>query len=152
MRNRRAVVIFWTAVSIGTLSACADKAPTEFATAEESWTGFGNPFVGASLTAAGGPVGLDGEFVRIAKEIPGSGGRYLDGSGVLHVVIASRAQSMGAAEMKNRLVPHLGTMGRDPALGEDAVIRVGWCNFLELNAIHRRVMSVLNATKESHHA
>jgi hypothetical protein len=79
---------------------------------------------------------LDHDFVRIAQENPGFGGLYRDEAGDLVVVMA------GAGTMTARLGISLQRLGVDVAAQPVRVV-AGQYDFIELDAMTRRVMQVL---------
>jgi len=142
MRNSRAAVAGVATLTLIVASACADTSPTEpRAEVPDQAALFGGgplPFLDVAT------IGIDAEFVRIAQEIPGFGGWYYDAAGTLNVIMVPAMRSMAEGEVQVRLASHLQAMGQDPASAHTAMFRPGEYDFIQLNAIHRQVMSVLS--------
>jgi hypothetical protein len=142
MRNPKAAVSGLAIFALVTVGACADSTPTE-PRVEADESSFASLF-GAPDPALAANRGIDSEFVRIAHEIPGFGGWYFDGAGTLNVVMAAGTRPMAEAEVQSRLMPHLAAMGQDPGVAGNAVMRLGDYDFIQLDAMHHRVMNVLS--------
>jgi hypothetical protein len=139
MWNRQAAVTGVGILAVAIAGACADAPPTEpRAEQGDAAALFGSPAHPASF---GGNI--DAEFVRIARDVPGFGGFYYDEAGTLNVVMAA-AQPLSRGEVQNRLVASLEAMGHDPAAARNAVVREGQYDFIQLDAMHQRVSSVLS--------
>jgi hypothetical protein len=85
----------------------------------------------------GGKHGIDAEFTRLAREVPGFGGMFYDASGTLNVYVA-RPAGLRSAQSAATLGADVTAMARargliDPAVS-GAVVREGAYDFLQLSA------------------
>jgi hypothetical protein len=141
MWNRKAAVSGLAVLAVAVAGACADTSVTEPAIENDY----------AALFSGGVPenpdavtLGLDAEFVSIAQEIPGFAGFYYDANGALNVVMAPTARPLAEAEVQSRLAPRLQAMGENPSAVHGAIFHAGEYDFIELEALHRRVQNVLS--------
>jgi len=85
--------------------------------------------------------GLDGEFVRLARQVPGFGGYYFDQGGDLNVVLTDLRQepaaraALAAVARRGRGAQHAGAAG--------VHVRKGDYDFIELNGWRERARSAL---------
>jgi hypothetical protein len=139
MWNRTSAVAAAGILAVAIVGACADTSPTEpAAEAHDVASLFGGDPGPITL-----PVGLDAEFVRITREIPGFAGFYYDANRTLNVVLAPATRPLPEAEVQSRLAPRLQAMGQDPAAAYGALFRAGQYDFVELDAMHRRMLPLL---------
>jgi hypothetical protein len=135
MRKLNVVVPGFLVAAVAFAGACSDISPTapiESGVIEPEL--FGGP-VAAPESFAGG---IDNEFVRIAREVPGFGGLYFDESGALNIVVAGDAQQMSARDLGARLA------GLGVSLDAQPVrMQPGRYDFIQLNSMHRAVAEVL---------
>ncbi|MEJ7809609.1 MAG: hypothetical protein WKG32_04245 [Gemmatimonadaceae bacterium] len=121
MRNR---VLTWSGlmtsvvvVAAGCSDSPAPTAPRERATQRAS-------------------LGLDAEFLRMAKETPGFGGMYYDNSGRLHIFMK---KSQRGATTPSALAGKLRARGLSLSLANNAAVEDGDYDFAELAEWHDRL-------------
>ena len=138
--------------AVALVGACTDS--TEPARAPTS----------ASITAAAAarlPLsearGLDAEFTRLARQIPGFGGMYYDKSGTLNVYmtaqrkgaatlraqdLATQLRTFGGLAVQSHLLRANALGGRAPINGAAVVVQPAAYDFLQLRAYKDRLRSV----------
>jgi hypothetical protein len=140
MRRRNAALSGLLAASAALLGACAEISPTEPLLDAAAETGL---FRAAAPDPAQFGGGLDAAFVRIAREMPGFGGFFYDADGSLNVVLTPAAARLSAADVAAGLRGHLEELGVDPRAIQRLRVRRGEYDFLQLDALHRRVTPLL---------
>jgi hypothetical protein len=132
---RRSIVLLLAAV-VG-LGACTELEPTA-------------PDFDASFNRATAPgqqrlLGLDAEFARMAREVPGFGGMFVDEDGRLNVYMAP-GQARKAATTQD-VVQSIGrslrARGRDMPAASEVVIRQADYDFLQLAGWNERMVPML---------
>ncbi|MBV9775216.1 MAG: hypothetical protein JO040_14780, partial [Gemmatimonadetes bacterium] len=120
----------------GTLaaSACEQPASPDFQAAK--------PEVATAQVAQGDGPGIDGEFVRVQRQLPGFGGYYFDANGDLVVLLTDPAQEPAARAL---LAGVAADRPRGPGSAGPATIRVRRAefDFATLQGWHERLNSVL---------
>jgi hypothetical protein len=134
MRIRKAVVPGSLMAAVAFTAACSDVAPTEPLGFEQEVSLFGDAAPSASSSDG---FGIDGAFVRIAREHPGFGGLFYGEDGALNIV------SAGVQPMSLRaLGPSLSAIGIDLAAQPVNMIE-GQYDFVQLNSMHQSMSAVL---------
>jgi hypothetical protein len=125
-------------------AACADSGPVDPRLSADD-------AVLASLTAPGQQrlAGVDAEFARMARDIPGFGGMFYDDDGNLVVYMAGselqRADERAAhrRDVRSQVGRSLQAHGRDVPAPERILLREGAYDFLELAAQNQRMLPIL---------
>jgi len=139
MWNRNAAVAAAVVTAVALLGACADSAPTEPGSGPDS-----QDFFRTGAVPANGFAGtLDAEFVRLAGELPGFGGLYLDADGALNVVMTGAAPMRTPAQVAATLQSRLSSLPIDAAALQTLRVREGRYDFIQLDAMHRAAAPVL---------
>lgn len=128
-RLRSAVVL----ASACGLAACSDAIPTAPNESPEE------------TLARSAYRGLDGEFTRLAEEIPGFGGMYYGADGRLNVVVAPNATS--AASVTRALAGRAGglsILAKVSGASEQMVTQQGDYDFAQLSRWYGEIRSVLS--------
>jgi hypothetical protein len=134
MRNRKVAVPGLLIAAVAFAGACSDISPTEPASLDQITPSL---FGGKAPNPADFAGGIDGEFVRIAQEVPGFGGFYFDEAGALTVVMAGDAQPMSGGALERSLQ----RLGFDSGVVPMRV-QQGRYDFIQLNAMHRSVSPI----------
>lgn len=120
-------------------ASCTDLPPTEPSALEPD-----APNLALSAQMPPGMTrGIDAEFVRTANEVPGFGGLYYDESGRMVVVMAGDPDRTLDARSDETLRRRIQETRGVAAATAEIVIQQGDYDFIELDAINRRVLPVL---------
>jgi len=144
MLTRKHTTSIVAAAAILLAGACSDAGLVEPGFAEPEPTEL---FRGGTPSASATPRNLDAELARIAQEVPGFAGYFVDSRGVLNVRMSSRAaaQVRTAAGVRQALGPRVAPLGVDMAARQVNVLEADF-DFLQLHAIHRAVRPVFGVS------
>ncbi|MBA4158763.1 MAG: hypothetical protein H0X65_14985 [Gemmatimonadetes bacterium] len=136
MWNRKVALSGLAIAAVTLAGACADVPPTEPPGAE-----LDAPLFSTRAASASAPRTLDEQFAQLAREVPGFGGLFYDEAGTLNVVMAG-TQVMSTAQVATVLSGRLAALGIDAAAAQQAVVREGQYDFLQLSAMRSRADAV----------
>jgi hypothetical protein len=139
MRKRKVAVPGLLAAMVAFAGACSDVAPTEpIAAVPTAADMFRAPAMNPNAELEGT---LDAAFVRIAQDVPGFGGLFYDEAGVLTVYMTDVAQAR-SADMATVIRTHLPSLQLDAGTVQQARVRQGQYDFIQLNTMYRQVRPV----------
>ncbi|TVP44874.1 MAG: hypothetical protein EA350_10715 [Gemmatimonadales bacterium] len=137
MRNRRTARLWSLSLTVFLASACVDiTPPTESTSAEDAQPSL---FGGLAPDPQRFDGGLDAEFVRIARDVPGFGGVYYDERGTLVMVLAGDAPEISMLSLEAPLE----RLAIDPR-AQPVRVQAAQYSFIELDAMHRNARPVLD--------